>query len=394
MSYANLSSPKNWKNMIHKFFVILASLSGAGIQLIHNLSISAITKLQSHPFRLPPSPKSTHRTWPIFFLRLVLFVFLGIFFLYPLLQILLRILLQPQIWPKLWQQISTTNYYLHLTLFSLGLALLSVFLTLLLAFPGSYILAKYDFWGKAAWQNIVSVAFMLPTMVVATAFRGFLPSLGQQNQRLEALVAILLAHVFYNFSLIPRLVGEHWAKLDPSLEEAAAGLGASRLTIWRHVSWPLLKPVILSACFLIFIFCFTSFGVVLLLGRGLINTLETEIYRQSVTYLNLQLAFALAIWQISLVWLVNRLSRTSAQNKYILPKQTSSQTSPKKLKTSKRAWLLAVYLVLTLGFIIAPLARLFWRSFTLCSGTPSLACYQALWFNPGRSIFFSSPLIA
>ncbi|MGC5410858.1 ABC transporter permease subunit, partial [Streptomyces sp. DT225] len=81
--------------------------------------------------------------------------------------------------------------------------------------------------------------------------------------RLDTTVwAILLAHVFFNYAVVVRTVGGLWAQLDPRQEEAARVLGASRFTAWRRVTLPALAPAVAAAALMVFLFTFTSFGVV------------------------------------------------------------------------------------------------------------------------------------
>jgi thiamine transport system permease protein len=126
-------------------------------------------------------------------------------------------------------------------------------------------------------------------------------------------LTIIAAHVFFNYSVIVRTISAAWANLDPSLEEAAATLGATRWRVLRTVTVPRLRGPIAAAAAIIFLFTFTSFGVVLILGRGAIRTLEVEMYTQTVQFLNLPLGAALAITQLVFVvaalWLYNRQKR-------------------------------------------------------------------------------------
>ena len=80
------------------------------------------------------------------------------------------------------------------------------------------------------------------------------------------LTAILVAHVFYNTTIVIRLVGNSWAQLDPRLAHAARVLGADSTSVLREITLPLLRPSLMAAILLVFLFDFTSFGVVLLLG--------------------------------------------------------------------------------------------------------------------------------
>ena len=109
---------------------------------------------------------------------------------------------------------------------------------------------------------------------------------------------ILLAHVFYNYSVALRLLSAYWQNLPPSLTQAAQMLGASPGRAFVEVTLPLLRPAILAAAALVFTFTFTSFGVIVVLGGPRFATLEVEIYRQAVNLFNLPVAAALSLWQI------------------------------------------------------------------------------------------------
>jgi thiamine transport system permease protein len=195
--------------------------------------------------------------------------------------------------------------------FTLWQALLSTVLTVLAALPGAYVFARFHFRGKRIIGGLAIVPFVLPTVVVASAFLALLGPRSPLNALIEQLGispsplrlehtiwAILLAHVFYNYAVVLRIVGSVWAQLDPRLEEAARVLGATRWEAFRLITLPLLRPAIASATAIVFLFTFTSFGVVLLLGGPRFATLEVEIYRQTAQLLNLRVAATLSLLQM------------------------------------------------------------------------------------------------
>ena len=140
------------------------------------------------------------------------------------------------------------------------------------------------------------VPFVLPTVVVATAFLALLPD------GIERTVwAILLAHVFFNVAVVVRVVGAFWAGLDERLWDAAATLGASPVDRQLRVTVPLLAPALASAASIVFLFCFTSFGVIVVLGGPRYATLETEIYNQAARLFDLRTAAALGLLQLAAV---------------------------------------------------------------------------------------------
>ena len=94
------------------------------------------------------------------------------------------------------------------------------------------------------------------------------------------------------------MVGAAWESLDPRPAEAAAALGASPAQVLRTVTLPALRPAIVSAASVVFLFCATAFGVVLTLGGLRYSSVETEIYLLTTNLLDLQAAAALSILQL------------------------------------------------------------------------------------------------
>jgi len=184
--------------------------------------------------------------------------------------------------------------------FTLWQAAASTVLTLLVALPGAYVFARYDFPGKRLLRALFAVPFVLPTVVVGTAFLALIGPGGLLGIRLDGTIwAILAAHVFFNVAVVLRTVGGLWSHLDPRLEEAARLLGASRGQVFTRVTLPLLRPALAAAASLVFLFTFTSFGTVLLLGGPGLATLEVEIYRHTTALFDLPLAAVLALVQMA-----------------------------------------------------------------------------------------------
>ncbi|MBT0565537.1 iron ABC transporter permease [Williamsia sp. CHRR-6] len=157
----------------------------------------------------------------------------------------------------------------------------------------------------------VTVPFVMPTVVVGIAFRalfspgGPLGGLGWDG----SLLTILAAHAFLNVAVVVRVVGSAWRNLDPRPEQVARTLGASPMRAFTSVVAPRLVVPLVSAAGLVFLFCSTSFGVVLILGNGGWQTLETAVYTQAIGYFDLPAAVAVSMVQILLVVVVVALTR-------------------------------------------------------------------------------------
>jgi len=337
-------------------------------------------------------------------IALIPLAFLLIFFCYPLIQIARESFIVSDISQGrgLFAVFGDASY-LRIASFSLEQAALSTALTLATGLPAAYLFARFNFPLKPVWMAVATVPFVMPTIVVAAAFNSLLGPRGLVNLGLQqlgqtpiqftgTLGIILLAHVFFNFSVVVRIVGSFWAALDDRLAEMAASLGADRWqTFWR-VTLPVAAPAIGAAAVLTFLFTFTSFGIILLLGGARFNTLETEIYRQTSQSLRLDIAASLAFVQLLITLVLGLISsHLQARASVSLDLQAQASTSRPINTPALRLGLLALLLFIIV-VILAPLISLISRSLNF-DGAP-LRFYAALSENPRGSAFFVSPLIA
>ncbi len=300
------------------------------------------------------------------------------------------------------------RYYWRVLGFTIWQALLSTLLTLALGLPGAYVFARYTFPGKGFLRAVAGVPFVLPTVVVATAFGALLGPQGLLSQLLGAfglpaprvstgLGLVLLAHIFYNYTIVLRLVGGFWQHLDPRLEQGATMLGATRLQTLLRVTLPLLLPVVGAAALLVFMFSFTSFGVIVILGGARMATLEVEIYRQTAQLLRLDSAATLALIQALCTLLLSLIyARLATRTAVPLELQAREITSrrPRSLAARLLVGLNSLLIVLLLG---APLLALVVRSLLAAPGSAypfTLTAYSALTENRTGSAFFVPPTSA
>ncbi len=295
--------------------------------------------------------------------------------------------------------------YLGVAAFTFWQAALSTALTLLAGLPIALTFARYRFAGQGFWRAVAVVPFVMPTVVVAAAFSALLGPRGLVNQALQSLFGleqppiqlfgslpfVLLAHVFYNVAVVIRLVGGFLANLSSSLEEAAAGLGAGRWQILRYVLLPLAAPAIGAASALTFLFSFTSFGVVLILGGARFATLEVEIYQQATQMLRLDVAASLAVIQMAITLLVGWVSAwLEARSGVPLEARSNAQRRPTSL--AARA-LIFGSLMFIIFVLLAPMVTLVARSFDWEFGPP-WRYYAALGQNIRGALFFVPPQVA
>ncbi|MCI0611324.1 MAG: iron ABC transporter permease [Anaerolineae bacterium] len=298
--------------------------------------------------------------------------FLAIFFFFPLSRILALTFNLETVTPE---NLRIAYYAVRFTFYQ---ATLSTLLTLLLGLPSAYLFARYDFRGKSLLRALTTIPFMLPTVVAAAGFNALLgprglfhtlfpPFDGAQGMLssfvfLGTLPAILIAHVFYNTTIIIRVVGNALSNLDPKMEQAARSLGANSFRVWWNVIVPLLRPALLASSLLVFLFDFTSFGVILLLGASRFSTLEVEIYTQAVRQLNLPLAALLSIIQLLCTLLFSILYSylVTRNSPSLVPR--SSKSNIRKPQTLREKILVGSLIFLLSSFFLLPLSALPFRS--------------------------------
>ena len=262
--------------------------------------------------------------------------------------------------------------------FTLWQAVASTVLTLVLAMPAAYVFARYEFPGRSMLRAAVTIPFVMPTLVVGSAFLALLGPNGVLGLDLSATIwAILAAHVFYNYAVVVRTVGGLWAHLDPRLEEAARMLGAGRWKTFRSVTLPLLRPAIAAASSIIFLFTFTSFGVILVLGNLEFRTIEIEIWRQTVSFLNLPVAAALSLLQLVAVSLI-LVAYSRYQEKRAVEQTLAPAATTARRPQNRREWIVVASVLTSTAVLLgAPLIVLVERALRF-SGTWSLSGFRSL----------------
>ena len=278
--------------------------------------------------------------------------------------------------------------------FTIWQAFLSTLLTLVVALPCAWVMGTFEFRGKRMIMMVATLPFVLPTIVVAAAFQalvgknGLIGAVGLE----ESLLLILIAHLFYNFSIILRITSGFLASIGNEMSEAARMLGASPFHVFRTVTLPLLRPAIFAGAMLVFIFCFSSFGVVLILGGPSYSTIEVEIYRQAAHLFNLPVASTLALFQICftflLMWVYTHLHKKNAQ--FMPESDRTTLRTPTSIFEKGAVGACVLFILL---FCLTPVAALVLKSIWHGENF-SLIYYRELFMNSSGSIFYVSPVDA
>jgi thiamine transport system permease protein len=268
--------------------------------------------------------------------------------------------------------------------FTVGMAAAATAVTLVLGMPVAYVLSRLRFRGRGVLRAAVLVPFVLPTVVVGIAFRALLRDTPLDG----SVVAILAALVFFNVAVVARTVAVSWESLDPRQEEAARVLGAGPVRVFVTITLRRLAPSIAAAASIVFLFCSTAFGTVLVLGGARYATIETEIWLLTTQFLDLRAASVLSIAQLVVVVLLLVVTarvrgRTTAQHRSFATRRPRRSDTPVIAATVLTALALAV-----------PLAALVERSLRVAgaeAGVWGLANYLALASTGSRNALAVTP---
>ena len=264
---------------------------------------------------------------------------------------------------------------------TLTMALAGTAGSVLFGVPAAYILYRTEFPGRTILRTITLVPFVLPTVVVGVAFRALLGTNGPLgflglDQTTWAVVA---AMVFFNISLVARQVGGLWQMLDPRTVEAARSLGASRVRAFFTITLPALTPAIGGSAGLVFLYCSTAYSLVRTLGTPGVGTLETEVFRQTQTFLDLRTAAVFSALQVvfvlASVWMTQRLAHKTTTALRL--------QQPHRQKLSRADWLpLTITIFAVVCLILWPMCSLLERSLATEDGY-SLHNYRLLATSSG-----------
>ncbi|ASJ06486.1 ABC transporter permease [Thermococcus pacificus] len=334
------------------------------------------------------------RIRPTQLVLLIPLAFLMVFFYIPLVSIIYMGLWDNGPTLRYISSVLANDYHRRVILFTVGQAIASTLLTLAFGLPGAYIFAKYDFPGKRAVKAVLTVPFVMPSVMVALGYillfgkNGFVTGLiGRDLGILYSWKGILLAHAFYNFPIVIRMVSSLWQRINPHYEEAAMALGARGWKLFWRVTLPMLSPAIFASAMLTFVFCFLSFSIPLIIGGYQYATIEVDIFTSIMTLLDFKTGSALAIIQITLsvVFMYIYLRSLDAY-----AKREEQRVFRKPVPFTKRDWLslrglaIAVYSFIVFIFIVSPLLAVIYDSLHF-NGQWSLEWYRRVFsaeYNP------------
>lgn len=303
-------------------------------------------------------------------------VFLALFYLWPFTTLMARGLQPDAIADTLGRRGTWEVVW-----FTLWQALVSTALTLLAGLGPAWALSRFEFPGRRVLLGVLTAVFVLPTVVVGAAMIAVLP-----DSLDRGIWAILGAHVVFNLAVVVRTVGAVWERLPVDLENAAATLGAGPWRAFRAVTLPLLRPAVAAACAIVFLFTFTSYGVIRVLGTTGRSTIEVEVWRRATQLGDLGGASVLAMLQLLALAAMVAVS-TRLQRRYSAVLALTARPQ-RRTPHGRERWWVAVAAGGAAVVVVTPLVALIERSLRVDDGY-SLRAWRSLGnteIRPGLSL--------
>jgi len=260
-----------------------------------------------------------------------------------------------------------TGYVLRSAVLQAGL---SVLCSVAVAVPAAVALHRTAQWRWSKFMEmILGLALVIPTTVAAGGLIAVWGRTGVVAQSCEYIFAdagcgaisvyglhgVILAHMFFNVPLLIRIFLPLLEAIPPTHDRLACLLDLRGFSYFRHVEWPQLKSALPASSLLVFLFCFTSFSLVLMLGGGpKVTTMEVEIYAAIRFSFDLVAASGLSLLQfvcaalvVSAIAVLNRRQPLASTTAQVFASSTS--TRPVRLpyaSSGSSYWLLAMHAVL------------------------------------------------
>jgi putative spermidine/putrescine transport system permease protein len=159
---------------------------------------------------------------------------------------------------------------------SLGLGLVSSLISTLLAVPAALAVARFRFRGRDAISAFLLSPLMIPHIVLGVSFLRFFSSIGING----TFAGLVIGHVIVILPFALRLTLSAATGMNPAVERAAVSLGASRVTVFRRVTLPLILPGIVSGWLLAFITSFDELTMSVFIASPSTTTLPVRMFLQ------------------------------------------------------------------------------------------------------------------
>lgn len=173
-----------------------------------------------------------------------------------------------------WYQVMLENEALIESLqHSVTVALISTVIAILLGVPGAFAMDRFHFVGKKVFERIVLLPLILPGILTGVAMLSFFQEIGIE----QSMLAVVVGHSTFLIAVIMPQVYARLKRMDRSIEEASADLGATRMQTFWYIILPNIRTALIGAALLSFTLSLDEIPVTFFLN-GVYSTLPIQIW--------------------------------------------------------------------------------------------------------------------
>lgn len=180
----------------------------------------------------------------------------------------------PAYWTGYYSQYFTNQSWLHATANSFIIAIGTMVFTLLVALPAAFGFVRYQFRGKSALNLLMMTPIIVPAVVSALGYYGFLSAVRLVGTHL----GMIIAHSVLSIPLAFLVIAAALKGFDRNLERAAMNAGAGPLRTFFWVTLPILRPGILVGALFAFLHSFNEAVVAIFIAGRDAETLPKKMF--------------------------------------------------------------------------------------------------------------------
>ena len=370
------------------------------------------------PYRSENAQAARRPAWGVGLALIALYAFFGLFLLWPIAYVVREsVWIDGRLTPAFFGLMLRDETLRACLKNSLGIALLVTAGTSLLTLPLASALVRLRFAGKALLHGLLLVPLIMPPFVGAIGLRKIFSRAGTLNIVLveklgwirepidwfeSGFWGVVLLEILHLYPIMMLNLAAALANIDPSLEEAAANLGAGRWRRFRTVTFPLARPGYFAGAVIVFIWAFTDLGTPLMFDFR--RVVPVQIFDRVKDIHSNPLGYALVVLVILLtagVFVLSRRLAGTADQGMMGRGHTGGAERPAAPWEAAAVWaggglLVTVALLPHAGVMLASLARPGRWFMTTLPTEWTLEHYAAVFSRPDtlgsirNSLFYSS----
>jgi len=291
----------------------------------------------------------------------------------------------------------SSAYLRKVVLFTLWQASLSMLISVGIAIPVARAFARQQsLTGRRAMLRFLGLPIVTPVIVAVLGITAVYGQSGALREGLQlfgvswssnfyGITGILFAHVFFNLPLSIRMLLPAWDRIPAESWRLAAHLGMNSRQIFLWLEWPALTTVLAGTAGIVFLLCFSSFAVVLVLGGGpSATTIEVAVYEALRFDFNPSRAASLAIGQLTICTIIIIALHRWMRIQPISVGLGRAQRYRSDVSRWYYRWFDLSLITLTIGFVALPFMAIIYSG--IRGPIMSIIFDNRVWAAAGRSI--------